>query len=354
MAWALPLLTAVAAQRFPTLGAAVHTGRADGIPTNGAGTQAPEAGRLIAPGARGCALAAELGVATGAVVGVVSAYGGAAIAAGGTGPVLESHVGRFAVIGREDRPHEKEEVADPPRCQGRVDGRGGVTGAEAVFADVGMRHGVVPRRRLGVQGNHAVRRAVLTVAKGLDPKSDLEVPQVHALQLNRVGGDGQDAVLRVVAEMLELLLSLKEFLENVPHVRRLHLGPNARALRVLAAVQEFAKEPLDLLGHPGGRTQPAPGKTDAQAPVHGGKFLLVLQEVADLPLDVAVSGRLHPDQAVPDLGGDLPQSFAGKAFFGGHGGAPFKGKGHPPCDGRMPLLPGSGIRPSRHPRSWWV
>ena len=111
---------------------------------------------------------------------------------------------------------QQEEVADPAGGQGGVDGRAGVSLAQLPVADVRVGDRLVGRRGVRIEGHHPIDPPVRQLGQAGQVQLDLELPEIDAFQLNRVGTDGQQPALVVVPQLPELLLDLLQLLIYLP------------------------------------------------------------------------------------------------------------------------------------------
>jgi hypothetical protein len=205
-------LTARAAGDDPA-GPAGPAGAAAVVAAVRTGQQAAAAALGAARRAVDRAVGTDRGVAGRAGAGLVGGTGSAAPAAAGLVPVLEGDVGAGRVVGPQHLLHDQEVIGQAARLPGPAQGTGGVSLAELVIRDVGMRR-VLP-------GGGPVRllrqHPAGVVPTGPGPVPDQgERTQVVPLEHDPLRHDGERSRLPLERHLVELGFEGEQLEVHVP------------------------------------------------------------------------------------------------------------------------------------------
>jgi len=120
------------------------------------------------------ALVAKVVLAERTEVGIFRGYRVSTVIARCSVPVLERNVRAIRVVGIEDAPYHREEIAQPALFQGRRYRYSAITLAEPLAAYMWMSHIVVSACRVWIQGNYTVGTISVELSEPAKIQSNLE------------------------------------------------------------------------------------------------------------------------------------------------------------------------------------
>jgi len=192
------------------------------------------------------------------------------------------------VVVSQDRANEHEEVADAALGEGGINRGAGITWTEPFVAYMGMRHSLIGRCRMWVEGLHPVWAVVARLREFRDVELYLERAEIKAIEHDRFCGDREDFSLRVVLECAKLRHCLADLLIYVLQGRHPGIGPADRALEVLKAKPNLPTRAPHVRRATCGSCSPLPRFGKAYPPLDRLQPLHLLDKCGQFPLDVVL------------------------------------------------------------------
>jgi len=184
---------------------------------------------LVTPVAQRDALVAEHFVAAGAAVNALVADRSAALltdqpsaevhahptlTARDAIPIVQRDEWAVRVVASQQIGDDHEEVEQATFLQRTPDRQPAVSFADRFILDMRVRDAIVGRRRMRIEGDHAVL-ITMVEAERLPVEADLERSQVNAVEDDRLGDHGEGLGPAIELQFVELLLQCEQIQEDV-------------------------------------------------------------------------------------------------------------------------------------------